>query len=151
MLLNCKKKKKSQLCHDTAEPHKCKWKRQSHSPPVGLFHLYETSETTKADKHLPKLVFEREEREKYSFLGERGIKRFKIKLWLPLLSLANNPSEISLFPVLVSCIMKLVLLLLGCFVFVLSKDEVWMIIWNEIYLEVPLSISFSIQLKPLAV
>lgn len=63
-------------------------------------------------------------KEKYSFLGERGIKRFKIKLWLPLLSLANNPSKISLFPILVSFIMKLVLLLLGCFVLVLSKDEV---------------------------
>lgn len=76
---------------------------------------------------------------------------FKIKWWLHLLSLANNPSKIPLFPILASCIMKLVLLLLGCFVFVLSKDKVWMIIRNEIYLEVPLSISFSIQLKPLAV
>ena len=38
-------------------------------------------------------MFKREEREKYSFLGERGIKMFKIKLWLPLFSLANNPSK----------------------------------------------------------
>lgn len=101
-------KTKAALSHGTAEPHKCKRKCQSHSPPVGLFHLYETSETTKAGKHLPKLVFESEERKKYSFLGERAIKMFKIKLWLPLFSLANNPSKKkkkSLFPILVSCIM----------------------------------------------
>lgn len=57
----------------------------SQSPKTTYWIITSISQTTKADKRLPRLVLGREEREelpmKYSFLGERGIKVFKIKLW----------------------------------------------------------------------